>query len=237
MSDSKDDIEILYWPIPFRGNYLKVILEDAGVPYETPSADKVAPFMRKRGTMDQSLPMFAPPFLRINDLWLNQLPASAQFLAKKYGYEPSDPYLAAVALKVLLDVNDVLAEVTRGNGSRMWDKEAWETFTNPDGRFPTWLKCFELLGQKYGLTEGTFLLGGEISYADLAIFTLFRGLGRMGMSEYVAKYAPTLCEHVGRLAQRERLADFEKRQATDYQAQFCGGQIEASIKAMVEASE
>lgn len=35
MSSHDADIEVIYWPVPFRGNAIKLLLEDANVKYQS----------------------------------------------------------------------------------------------------------------------------------------------------------------------------------------------------------
>ncbi len=53
------------------------------------------------------------------------MPAIVTYLADIYGLVPSNAAARATALKVLLDCNDVLANITRSNGSQMWTQELW----------------------------------------------------------------------------------------------------------------
>ena len=76
----------------------------------------------------------------------------------KHGLVPDDLKKLALAEKVLADAGDVLAEVTRNIGSKMWDAESWAEWSN--GRFVKWLRIFECtaLQQGCGADKGALML-------------------------------------------------------------------------------
>ena len=70
------------WRGRFRGNFIKIILEDAGVEYTTASAaDTVG--LKSKAPAEQPTPMLAPPMVSVGDFYVNQMPAASQYLARK----------------------------------------------------------------------------------------------------------------------------------------------------------
>ena len=65
--------------------------------------------------------MMAPPMLHDHELdaWIGQTPAIVSHLARKYSLLPEDSNLIWVCEKVLNDCQDICAELTRNNGSKV----------------------------------------------------------------------------------------------------------------------
>ncbi|WP_143066625.1 hypothetical protein [Marinobacter segnicrescens] len=49
-------------------------------------------------------------------------------LAKAYHFLPDEPEQQTLALKVVLDCNDILMEITNYHGTVMWDQGSWTEF-------------------------------------------------------------------------------------------------------------
>ena len=72
---------------------------------------------------------------------MSQMPAIALYVSRELDLLPDDPFEVAMAMKVLMDCNDVLMEICRYNGSSMWTREEWTLFRSE--RLPRWLAVFE----------------------------------------------------------------------------------------------
>ncbi|MEO1336909.1 MAG: glutathione S-transferase N-terminal domain-containing protein, partial [Myxococcota bacterium] len=92
MSDA--EYELYYWPtLPGRGEFVRLVLEDAGVPYvdkaqqvETKAGfAMIAAYLE--GTADGH-PVFAPPVLKVGDLVIAQTPVICRFLGRRHGLAP-----------------------------------------------------------------------------------------------------------------------------------------------------
>ena len=135
-----------YWPIPFRGNFVTSIFHYSGTPYVE---GKVSELMQLKNA-DPSDPeakaiFMAPPLLHDKemDLYVSQMPAIVFHLGRKFKMMPPDN-LVTIGEKIILDCNDVLAEISRNNGSKMWEeKENWDEFIG--GRFTKWYLCLYIL--------------------------------------------------------------------------------------------
>jgi glutathione S-transferase len=135
-----------YWPIPFRGNFVTSIFHYSGTPYVE---GKVSELMQLKNA-DPSDPeakaiFMAPPLLHDKemDLYVSQMPAIVFHLGRKFKMMPPDN-LVTIGEKIILDCNDVLAEISRNNGSKMWEeKEDCDEFIG--GRFTKWYLCLYIL--------------------------------------------------------------------------------------------
>jgi glutathione S-transferase len=101
---------------------------------------------------EQPFPAMAPPFLHDldADIFLSQMPVIAMYLAEKLNFLPKNSFQSAICLKLLLDSNDVLADITNLNGTVMWE------YIHPgkefrENRLKRWLEIFEQTGQRLGL--------------------------------------------------------------------------------------
>ena len=89
--------ELYYWPtIPGRGEFIRLILEDAGVEYvdvaRKPEADGGGiPALRGiLDDMDLTAPPFAPPILKDGDVLVTQTPLIMDYLGARHGLTPTD---------------------------------------------------------------------------------------------------------------------------------------------------
>ncbi|MEM7182332.1 MAG: glutathione S-transferase family protein [Spirochaetota bacterium] len=232
------DYKLYYWRIPFRGNFIRLILEDANQKYIESSPEEIIN-IKTMPVGKQVLPAMAPPFLHDlrNDVFLSQMPSIVMYLSQKLGYHlVEDPYRSAVCLKLILDSNDVLAEITNLNGTMMWDHETWKLFRTK--RLRKWFEIFEETGKKFGLREnkGYMLSSMDISTADLIVYALFGMMTQClpdlkGDFEQHAPYLFSLCKRVG---ERPNIQKFIKEQTRKYGQLYCGGQIERSIRKMLD---
>lgn len=227
--------KLYYWDLPFRGVFIEMLLEEVGADYQRLDASEIYP--------DKSLsiqnPGMAPPYLYDGDAkkTFSQMPAILMHLARKYDYLPKRSETHTLALKTILDCNDVLMEITNFNGMQMWDKGAWESFRY--GRLPDWMQVFEQTGISHGLKDGKgYLLGSTISVADIATAALF---GTMvysfpALRNDLEENAPGIAKLCSRIEARPAIAEFLSRARERYGRGYCGGQIERSLREMVDDS-
>lgn len=161
---------LYYWDVPFRGIFPQLFLEEIGADYQWHDASEIYP--------DKSLeihnPAMAPPYLFhvLAEKYLAQMPAILMHLARKYDYLPKRTETLDLALKTILDRNDVLMEVTNYFGQQMWNKKDWNKFRTE--RLSKWMKIFEQTGVDHGLkSENGYLLGSKITVADIATTALW----------------------------------------------------------------
>ncbi|MEQ8877042.1 MAG: glutathione S-transferase [Phycisphaerales bacterium] len=230
------DYTLYYWPLPFRGQLIRAVLAHAGKTWDEPGVDAITDVMG-RDIDDQPLPFMAPPLLvdHANDVAMAQMPAALAYLGNSLGLMPDDPEPAALTHKIVADANDVLDEVTRFGGRLMWTREEWESFTQD--RLPRWAQIFEATGRAHGLQadKGHILGTSEPGLADLVTATLwFTMTAKLPeLSALVEANAPRVAALADRIMSTEALAQMRDDTDTRFGNAWCGGQIEASIREML----
>lgn len=214
--------QLYYWPLPFRGCFVSYLFAYRDVPLQ-----EVADFEEIR---EQDFPFMGPPVLRDLefDRTLSQMPAIVLYVARELDLMPDEPFDQAMCTKVLMDCNDVLMEICRYNGSSMWEREEWKEFRSQ--RLPRWLAIFE-----ESLQRG-FVGRDPVSFADIGVYALFGNMTRClpELEGDVLGGAPgihALCQDIG---SEPSLAQFVEGQEQQYGKLYCGGQIEKSIRKMLE---
>lgn len=228
-----EEYRFYYWEGPFRGNFIQLMLEDVNAKYTRHDATKIYP--------DKSLticnPGMAPPYLFDckTEQYLAQMPAILMYLGRKYDYLPKRSTTLALALKTILDCNDVLYEITNFHGLKMWDKKTWNSFRN--SRLLDWMKIFEKTGLSHGLKNHKgFLLGSTISVADIATTALFGTLVYCfpQLKQDLNLHAPHIAALCQRIESRPKIQAFLAQQREVYGNSYCGGQIEKSLRKMIQ---
>ena len=185
-----------YWPLPFRGCFVSYLFAYRDVPFLETSDFEENLALKSLPPGEQAVPYMGPPVLHDleYDRSLSQMPAIVLYVARKLGLAPGDPFDEAMAMKILMDCNDVLMEICRYNGSIMWEPGTWRVFR--DERLPRWLQLFE-----ESLERG--LLGTEpLSFADIGVYALFGNMTRClpELDADLLKGAPgihALCQRIG----------------------------------------
>ncbi len=229
--------KLYYWSVPFRGNFIRLLLEEANEKYSEGTSVEIMD-LKSMSPDKQPLPSMAPPFLHdLNkDIFLGQMPAIVMYLSEKLNYLPKDSFKSAVCLKLILDSNDVLAEITNQNGSIMWEYDKWKQFR--EKRLKRWFEIFEQTGQQFGLnSDSSYMLGGnQISTADITTYALWGTMIRClpKLSVDFQKHSPYVFALCQRIASRPNIQKFLEFQSQRYGNLYCGGQIEKSIRSMLE---
>ena len=183
---AEPDYQLHYWPsIPGRGEFVRLALEDAGVPYVD-----VARQPKKEGgggdalmkTMRAARPEpFAPPFLVYPGGVVSQTAAILAFLGPRHGLVPADEGARANALQLQLAVMDVAAEAHDTHhpiGTTLfYEDQKPEAVRRAQGfveqRIPKFLGWFERWLVAAG---GKHFIGGVSTYVDLSVFQMVEGL-------------------------------------------------------------
>lgn len=226
------DYKLYYWDLPFRGIFVEMLLAEVGASYKKHDASEIYP----ERCLKIHNPGMAPPYLyeSRSKTYFSQLPAILMHLAREYDYLPKRAECHTLALKILLDCNDVLLEITNYHGMVMWKKSSWEQFRC--GRLSEWMQIFEKTGLEHGFKNGKdYLLDCEISVADIATTALF---GTMiysfpKLEEDLQDNAPNilaLCRHV---EARPAIAKLLEKQRKACGVGYCGGEIEESLRKVV----
>ena len=180
--------ELYYWPdIPGRGEFVRLVLEEACVPYvdvarkpreQGGGVEAVVAFYAGRS---DGHPVFAPPVLRQGDLVLAQTAAICHFLGRQHGLSPRDEAGEIHALELQLTIADLVDEVHDSHhpvsaalyyeDQKPAAKQRAAHFVSE--RLPRFLGYFERVLRHHG---GDVLVGTAISHADLSLFQALEGL-------------------------------------------------------------
>ncbi|WP_375261321.1 glutathione S-transferase [Palleronia sp.] len=227
------DYTLYYWPLPFRGAFIKSLLALADSSWDQPAPDEVKALMQDDPD-SQPVPHMAPPVLvdHETDVALSQMPAILGYLARKHGLCPADPAQAALTDKLVADANDVLYEITLHNGAQMWTPEMWSNYRP---RLARWMSIFEQIGQRHGLTpERGYLLGSDApGLADVVVLNLWGVMTQklLSLRPMLDETAPAIAGLADRMAERPEQAALLQKAQADHGDEWCGGQIEKSLRA------
>lgn len=191
MASRADRYELYYWPfIPGRGEYVRLVFEAAGVPYDDvarrPESEGGGVPALKRflaGSEAGALP-FAPPFLRHGKVVVAQTAVVCDYVAARHGLAPADPGERAAALQYALTVADLVAEAHDTHhpiavGAYYHEQKAEarkRSVAFVSQRLPKFLAYFERVLQRNEAGRGRHLLGDTLTHPDLALFQTLEGL-------------------------------------------------------------
>ncbi|MBA5606963.1 glutathione S-transferase [Duganella sp. FT3S] len=214
--------QLYYWPgIQGRGEFVRLALEEAGVPY--------VDVARKRGergmpamlaSLDgarETHPSFAPPVLRAGELLIGQTANILLFLGARHGLAPRAQQGRLWANQLQLTIADIVDEVhdchhpLSTNLYYEQQRPAARTraadFTAQ--RLPKYLDYFEGVLER-NRARGNHAVGARLSYVDLSLFQLVAGL-RYAFPNAMARQQagwPRLLALHGSVAQRPRIAAY-----------------------------
>lgn len=213
-----------YWPIPFRGHFVRFALAAAGASWDETMIDPA----------EVDYPFFAQPLLtdHATGRQLSQTPAILMYLGRKHGLIVEEDE----TLRLICDAMDVLYEITRYHGAQMWDRRAWEGFVSD--RLTRWLEIHERVATGAGVSSAAgFLFGADRpTLADLTVTALWHTMAEKlpGLRPHLVATAPVLLALADRVAARAEIA---RVRGNWPDADYCGGQIEASIRDMLAGEE
>lgn len=182
--------EFFYWPeIQGRGEFVRLALEDAGVPYvdvargsERDGLGVPAMLAVMHGKGTSHIP-FAPPFLRDGAVIVSHTAAILLYLGGRIGLAPMDEDGALWTHQIQLTITDIVQEVYASH--HPIDEDKWFHEQKDEAiaraaifrrdRMPKFLGWFEriLVANPAGPDH---LVGGSVTYADLSLFQLIEGL-------------------------------------------------------------
>ncbi|KZZ28557.1 hypothetical protein A3753_12375 [Sulfitobacter sp. HI0082] len=219
---------LYYWPVPFRGEFVRALLAHAGATVDEPDSDAVIAMM-DMDPSDQPVPHMAPPLLVDNasGKGIAEMPAICLWLAEQFNLTPSAPHQKALALKVINDANDVLDEMTLNGGKTMWTTESWTHFRP---RLRRWMRIWEAAVVQDLLAVNQ----NELGY--IATATLWGT-----MTERLPQLRALLsteAPNVATLVEQARSQGALFAQAEESRERFgnvwCGGEIEKSLREVVQ---
>ncbi|HSJ98564.1 MAG TPA: glutathione S-transferase family protein [Myxococcota bacterium] len=214
--------ELYYWPeIPGRGEFVRLVLEDAGAPYvdvarqpsgEGGGTEAVLAFYAGRR---EGHPVFAPPVLKQGELVLAQTAAICHFLGRRHGLAPRDEAGEAHALELQLTIADLVGEAHDTHhplgASLYYEDQEPEAKRRAAGfvgeRLPRFLGYFERVLRHHG---GAYLLGDAATHADLSLFQALEGLAYAFPRgfERASEAAPGVLALRRRVRERPRIAAY-----------------------------
>jgi glutathione S-transferase len=199
---------LYYWPsIPGRGEFVRLVLEQAGAPYDDVARRSGYPsILAQLNAPGPGLRPLAPPILVDGELRIAQTANICAYLGIRHELAPSDEIGRFAAMQLQLTIADLLNEthdthhpVSVGLYYEDQKPEALlrtRSFVNQ--RMGKFLRYFELVLQDNG---GEYMVGDALSYVDLSIDQVLRGLEYA----FARAYASLSDDLPGLLALRERV--------------------------------
>ena len=197
--------QLYYWPfLPGRGEYVRLVLEEAGVEYVDLARQRGATPVRdvmdgRRG----DVAAFAPPFLFVDDNVIAQTAAICHFVGTQHGLVPDDPVAQAQALALMMTVMDATAEAHDTHhpvsGTLYYEDQKDEAIAAAalfrERRLPRFLPYFERS------------LALPFSYAHIALAHLVAGL-HYAFPTAMRGASPALDAHRDAVFARPRIAAY-----------------------------
>jgi glutathione S-transferase len=229
--------ELYYWPnIPGRGEFVRLVLEEAGVPYvdvgrrprnEGGGVEAVVAYWAGKSP---GHPVFAPPVLKHGELVLAQTAAICHFLGRRHGLAPRDEAGEAHALELQLTIADLVDEVHDTHhplsAALYYEDQKPEAKRRAahfvKERLPRYLGYFERVLERNG---GGVLAGTALSHADLSLFQVLEGLAYAFPRAFAraSEATPGVLALRERVRARPRIADYlasERRMAFNQEGIF-----------------
>src|SRR5581483_3053374 len=217
MAKRKKPYQLYYWPgIPGRGEFVRLVLEDAAARYvdvaRSKEAGGVEAILRLLASTG-GVPPFAPPVLRDGALLIAQTALICRHLAERHGLAPKSAAARLQAEQLQLTLADLVAEAHDthhpiGAGLYYEDQKPEaqrRAKTFREQRLPKFLGYFERVARGRG-----FLVGGRHSYVDLSMFQVLEGLDYAFPTAFrrVAQDCPRLLALRERVRARPRIAAY-----------------------------
>jgi len=177
--------ELYYWPeIQGRGEFVRLALEEAGVPYVDVARGKggSAAMFKLMESERVKNPPFAPPFLKAGKLLIGQTANILLFLGARHGLAPRDEAGRLWVHQLQLTIADFVVEAHDthhpiGSGLYYEDQKKEAKRRTADflaNRAPKYFGYFEdVLARNRG---SKYLVGKRLSYADLSLFQIVDGM-------------------------------------------------------------
>jgi glutathione S-transferase len=213
--------ELYYWrEIQGRGEFVRLALEEAGATYidvarQPTKAGGVPAMMRLLDGAEVKHPPFAPPFLRSGKLLIGQTANILLYLGTRHGLAPGNEAGRLWTHQLQLTIADLVGEVHDAHhpiaSSLFYDDQRREAqrraadFVN--SRMPKYLRYFEAVLAR---SNGRYLAGRRLTYADLSLFQVVEGL-RYAFPKAAArleKKVPRVVELHDAVAGRSRLKTY-----------------------------
>lgn len=231
------DYDLYYWSVPFRGQFVRAVLAYAGKTW-TEGGDAAISQLMSGPVKDMPVPFMGPPMLvdRKADFAIAEMPAIILYLGETLDLMPASPALRALTMKIVNDANDVIDEITLDGGRQMWTEKRWHDFVP---RLKKWMSIWEETGRRHGLKgRSGFLLGGETpTLGDIVTATLWSTMADRfpRIQAILEDAAPMTAALTRRVSHLPSMASLAARAREEYGEAYCGGQIEASLRKVLDA--
>ncbi|KAM3552618.1 hypothetical protein MY1884_007109 [Beauveria asiatica] len=187
------EYELIYWPgIPGRGEFVRLLFEEASVPYKdharTPDqavAKVLALTDLKNIGDDSNPPILAPPALKHGNVLLSQTPNILIYLAPKLGLSPPATetafyHLNQAALTILDGFSNEVHETHHPIAVSMYYQDQKEEAKKRSKAFiqeraPKFLAYVQRLLDSKTTGGGPWLHGDHVTYVDLVLFQCIDG--------------------------------------------------------------
>lgn len=218
------DYTLYYWPVPFRGEFIRAILAHQDAAVEEPDSAAIRSMMQTDPAA-QPVPHMAPPMLVdiASGEAVAEMPAICLWLGERFRLMPDEPHRKAVVLKLVNDANDVLDEMTLDGGKAMWTADTWAEY---QPRLRRWMRIWEAMHAR------GWLPADEEGLAQIVTATLWGVMTDRLPS--LRSLLETEAPDTAKLTDRMRALPSLARQAQDSRDRFgkvwCGGDIENSLR-------
>jgi glutathione S-transferase len=175
--------ELYYWPIQGRGEFARLVLEDAGADWVDVCRARGG-MAKMQAILDGARPEllpFAPPFLHVDNCWLGQSAQITSFLGERLGLAPSSEPERLVARTIMLTIADLMNEVHDTHHplsvEKTYEKQR-EAASERAAAFRTTrlAKFTDYLEHNLERAGTGVLVGTSVTYVDLAAFQIVEGL-------------------------------------------------------------
>jgi len=222
MKKRESSIELYYWPgIPGRGEFVRLLLEDAGVAYVDVARERkdgMEAMIRFLGSEEPGALPFAPPFVKVGTVVISQTANILAFLARRLKLAPTSEALRAEASQVQLTLADFVDEIHDTHhpiaGSLYYEEQKGPAKRRArlfvQERMPKYLGWLEQVLTRNRRGDGQWLVGTACTHADLSAFHVVAGL-RYAFPNALARLEPELPHLMAlrdRVAARPRLARY-----------------------------
>ncbi len=209
--------ELYYWPgLPGRGEFVRLILEDAGADYvdvaRQPASEGGGAQAVQRILMEAGggMPSFAPPILKVGELFLSQTALICAWLGERLELAPRDEAGRLHAFQLQLTLADLVTEVHEthhplSTGLYYEDQKSPALLRATHfrrERIPKFLAYFERVLQGNSRAPGQHLVGDGFTYVELSLFHVLEGLDYA----FPNAFRSVKARHPGLMALRERVA-------------------------------
>src|SRR6516165_4504240 len=211
--------ELYYWPsIQGRGEFVRLALEEAGADY-VDVARKGKASMRAMTQLLEGArvprPPYAPPFVKAGKLIIGQTANILLYLGGRLGLAPRDEAGALWAHQLQLTIADLVTHIhdthhpitgylyyeEQRAAAKLATKYFWRH------RLPKFLLYFERV---LANSDGPYLIGRKLTYADLSLFQIVEGL-RYAFPKRMKRFerkVPRVVALHDRVAKRPRIAAY-----------------------------